>query len=213
MAPTRSYLIHAFEANSTVEALKSLQEAHDFLVCRASKVRAAAPYWGCIAKRSGGVVGGDVDLRSRAGDLAPSLVGKFVEAFCEVVNMTATVQRLIDTLTWIMSQERFTGCSVCSDPTTSDFYSDLLLLGNDQLPIARFEAADKDAGKQSIKTKIAHGIIKLNAAVTRDRTRGAQPSKFLVGSHEMRERIKSFSISVWEVGHSNYPTVIGELSE
>src|SRR4051812_47504172 len=85
-APTRSYLIHAFEAESAVEALRLLHDAHDFLVRRASETRLAAPYWGCIAKRSGNSTGQAVVLRSQTDDPRPDLIGKDVEPFCEVVN-------------------------------------------------------------------------------------------------------------------------------
>ncbi len=188
-----------------------LQDAHDYLVRRASRTRLVTPYWGCITKRSGNLIGQDVDLRSRANDPTGALIGKDAESFREVVNMTATAQRLIDALSWVMSQGRFSDCSICTDPTTSNFYSDLLLLGGNGVPVARFEVTDKDARKSSIKVKVADSIKKLNNAALDDATRGGITARFVVGSHEMRSRIRLFSVCVWEIGNATFPTIIGEV--
>src|SRR6185312_17492113 len=101
VCPDRRYLIHPFEAGSVAEALSLLQDAHDFLARRASKSLNAVPYWGCISKRLGNVSGEDVDLRAPNDEAPPALIGKPFERFCEVLNITATAQRLIDALKWI----------------------------------------------------------------------------------------------------------------
>src|SRR5262245_48780373 len=97
------------------QALTELSAAHAFVVARAhatvSRVPTADPAWGAHVKRL------EVDLR---GPDRPALVQKEREKLAEVVNMLATVERMLSALRWFAKQEGLCNLEVAvCHPTTS----------------------------------------------------------------------------------------------
>ena len=122
------------------EARCSLSEAHDFLVSCCLKslsgIPASGPRWGIEMKRY------HVNLNTAN---RPGIIDKDEERFGEVVNMIATIERLMDALMWFQHQSEFQNLSVAScHPSTSSMKgsNDLMLKQKDGDVVVLCEVCD-----------------------------------------------------------------------
>jgi len=107
-----AHLIEPIRNESIDKALTLLREAHDFLVAQAklSVLSAASDdsIWGIKAKRA------VVNLRSAN---FPLIIQKKEEKFVEIINIVATVERLIATLDWFKIQFPLSSILKCHPST------------------------------------------------------------------------------------------------
>ncbi len=183
------------------DLLEGLRAAHDYLVMAA---RATVPRlldlpsasWGAAAKREHVVL--PLDGR-------PSLVSSDVEkhSFLEVVNQCATLERLIDTLSWTATKEELRGARlVRCNPTTSsaprskdaprEEVDHDLVLRDEASRRWRFEVSDvassKDGNGKEKKDLISLGIWRAGD----DEVPGWPDGRhFLVVSSEFAQRLQS----------------------
>ena len=133
------HLVTTFAHLPLPDSRRQLVEAHDFLVarCRAmASIPNAGPLWGIQMKRL------RVDLKIAG---RPAIVCKDAERFGEVVNMVATLERLIAALEWFGQQSEFGSLRVkeCHPSTSSAKGSNDLVLENDMGRVAvRCEVCD-----------------------------------------------------------------------
>ena len=135
-----SHIIKPFKNAQFEDALLGLREAHRFLVSRAKDTITASDFdefqWGCSVKRSRVMLGkGDV----------PPLIGKTEEKFTEVVNIVATVERLMDVIEWFAAQLQNKGHSIleCHPSTSADVSgNDLVIIDRDGRIVIRCEICD-----------------------------------------------------------------------
>ena len=133
------HVVEPFTNATFSDALDRLRSAHHFLVERA-KTAIAAPHaddsrWGASVKRS------PVVLR---GDDRPELIGKTEERLGEVINIAATLERLVDAIEWFATQLE-AGCSILEcHPSTSDETNgnDLVIVDNAGHIVVRCEVCD-----------------------------------------------------------------------
>jgi hypothetical protein len=110
------HLVAPIRGTSLLDALRGLSDAHRFLVARAqlaiAQIPAADAGWGVHLKRL------DVNL---AGNERPELISKTQERFAEVVNMLATIERLLSALRWFAAESGCAGLrvAVCHPSTSS----------------------------------------------------------------------------------------------
>lgn len=136
----RNHLVHTLSDISLPEAVRELREAHEFLVHKAEAMFAvmptAGPLWGIETKRM------YVDLASGP---RPAAVRKDRERFGEVVNMVATLERLIPALEWFDRQAIYRDLRVAEcHPSTSSAKggNDLVLSRIGGRVIVRCEVCD-----------------------------------------------------------------------
>jgi hypothetical protein len=122
------HLVTTFTNVSLPDARRELAEAHSFLVAcclnALASVPKTGPLWGIQMKRM------QVDLKI---DARPALVCKDTERFGEVVNMVATLERLLAALGWFEHQPEFQGLRVkeCHPSTSSTRGSNDVVLADD----------------------------------------------------------------------------------
>jgi len=120
------HLINPIESVTQVEAARQVAGVHTFLVERAraaiSQLVDERPGWGSFAKRA------CVNLD---GPDRPPLVAKSKERIIEVINMAATLERLIDALCWFDDQTEMREWLVleCHPSTSSSAAGNDLVLG------------------------------------------------------------------------------------
>jgi hypothetical protein len=160
--PAMAHLIEPFRDASIADVIGALSGANDFLVERArawaTAMPAPGPAWGCTTKRT------DVDL---AGPGRPAVIGKTAERFVEVVNMIATVERLLGALQWFGSQAGAGPLVVAyCHPTTSSSAgaTDLALIGADGGTVALCEVCDVAAAKAAQNGKEKKALLALGCA-------------------------------------------------
>ena len=132
------HLVTTIRDTSLEDAVFALEGAHRFIVERAhaavSQVPTADSSWGVHMKRL------EVDLE-RAG--RPVLVGKDREKLAEVVNMLATLERLLAALRWFAGHPEFGGLQVAvCHPSTSSGDNDIVLVDTDGAVRVRCEVCD-----------------------------------------------------------------------
>ncbi|MCD4742987.1 MAG: hypothetical protein K8R67_10985 [Desulfobacteraceae bacterium] len=92
--------------------------------------------WGSSVKRS--------SVKLYEGDVPP-LIGKTEEKFSEVVNIAATVERLMDAIEWFAAQSKNKSYSILEcHPSTSDdtIGNDLVIIDNEGRIVIRCEVCD-----------------------------------------------------------------------
>lgn len=142
------HLVEPLQRASYQQALQYLREAHDYLVRRAydgAAPIAPGPTWGVESKRI------SVSLEA---ENKPRSIGKSREAMAEVINMAATLERLLGGLVWLT--HRFPGGSVKTcHPSTSDAEGscDLILVSVENHELARAEVSDVVATAQDSNQK------------------------------------------------------------
>lgn len=148
------HLVGTIRNTTLSAAIASLTQAHSHLV---SSARAAVQFldgrdtsWGADAKRL------VVDLAAKDGG---ALLEKSEERFVEVVNMAATLERLVDTLSWFQNNTLYRELQVSEcHPSTSDDAggNDLVLVASEGAVRVRCEVCDvvsSNAGQNSKERK------------------------------------------------------------
>ncbi len=137
---TMKHLVATFTNVPLSEACRELREAHDHLVACAraalTDIPLSGPLWGIKMKRL------RVDLTRPT---PPKFVKKDAERLGEVVNMVATLERLIAAIEWFQTQAAFKDLRVveCHPSTSSAKGSnDLMLAGDDRRIVVRCEVCD-----------------------------------------------------------------------
>jgi len=157
------HLVATFSNVSLAEACRELCEAHDYLVTCArtalSDIPSSGPLWGIKMKRL------YIDL-TRPG--RPSFVGKDTERHGEVVNMVATLERLIAAIEWFQHQTTFKDLRVseCHPSTSSaDGSNDLVLTTDDGRIAVRCEVCDVASSSPSSNKKESKDLKNLGCHV------------------------------------------------
>jgi hypothetical protein len=134
------HVVKQFKNTEFEDAIHLLRKAHQFLVSRAQATIIASDFdkskWGCSVKRS--------IVKLHGGD-NPKLIGKIEEKFVEVVNIIATVERLIDAIEWFAGQPQNKGYSILEcHPSTSDDTggNDLIIIDTANRISVRCEVCD-----------------------------------------------------------------------
>ena len=156
------HLVNPLRDVSFADAIAQLDLVHSFLVQRAgaeiatSKIPAA--HWGIGAKR--------LEVKLATPD-RPPLVGKPSERFGEIVNMAATIERMIPLLRWLSTNGEYSHLRVVQcHPSTSDEDggNDLVLGGPDGAPVVRCEVCDVASRKAGSNGKERSDLEKLGCA-------------------------------------------------
>ena len=163
------HVIEPFTNSSFEDAVADLRAANSFIVSRAKKALIAADIsvgkWGISLKRT------PVDL---GGDSKPRLVGKPSERLSEVINIAATVERLIAAIEWFSRE-----CPSCKihecHPSTSDEANanDLVVVDGKGNVVVRCEVCDVASNSAGSNSKEKKDIRNLgcNVAVPEDNVR------------------------------------------
>jgi hypothetical protein len=148
------HVVEPFTNASFCYALQRLRAAHSYLVSRAKEAINAADFaessWGTSVKRS--------PVRLNVGDVPP-LIGKSEERLGEVINIAATVERLIDAIGWFAAQPQCEGYKILEcHPSTSDEAdgNDLVIIDPTGKIAIRCEVCDvasTNAGSNNKETK------------------------------------------------------------
>ena len=173
------HLVAPIVDKSIPEVVALLTEAHDYLVARASEASSTLQLpptnrWGIQAKRT------CVELAGKR----PSVVTKASERFAEVMNIAASLERLIDALNWFQRQPAFSHLMVLEcHPSTSHTpgANDLVLSDREGSVRVRCEVSDIVARttNQNNKEKLDLRSLGIEETVPRDGVR-----RFLVVSSE-----------------------------
>ena len=173
------HLVEPITNRTIPEAIDLLREAHDFLVgsalaAIAELVQAPIHRWGIQAKRS----------NVRLGSNRPQLVAKANERFAELLNIVATLERLVDALQWFGDKPRFSDLSVLEcHPSTSHSKGGNNLVLCDASGTARVRCEVSDvvsmSAHQNNKERLDLAVLGLAGAPPNDGV-----SRFLVTSSE-----------------------------
>jgi hypothetical protein len=143
-------------------AIRELQLVHAFLVRRAGEEIASsaipADRWGIGAKR--------LEVRL-IGEGRTKYIGKPSERFGEVVNMTATIERMLALLQWCSRQPAYKGLRIRQcHPSTSDDAggNDLVLVTREGVVKVRCEVCDVASSRASSNGKEGSDLSKLGCA-------------------------------------------------
>lgn len=152
------HLIEPFHDRSYQEALSYLETAHNFIVmCAKNSLRSPdkRDLWGTVLKRQ--------PVKLRAGK--PPSVGKSIESLTEVINIAATVERLIASLRWLSIRFPDALVKECH-PSTSDTNdgSDLILGLQGGRETARAEVSDVVSETQDSNSKEKSDLERLGCA-------------------------------------------------
>jgi hypothetical protein len=155
-----AHLVESIKEEPIPSARTKLAAAHDFIVSWAQKALrqppTAANAWGISTKRL------KVEFPQSE---RPELVKKGSERLAEILNITATVERLLDALQWFEQEPRFQGLEVLvCHPSTSSAKgtNDLVLAPPNGLVCVRCEVCDVAArtagqnGKEKKDLKSLH---------------------------------------------------------
>lgn len=153
------HIIEPFTKATFEDALQRLRNAHRFLVSRAKAAIIATNFddscWGSSVKRS--------PVMLNEGDV-PELIGKTEEKLGEVINIAATVERLIDAIEWFKAQPQNEGYSILEcHPSTSDEIdgNDLVIIDRDCRIVIRCEVCDVASSNAGSNKKEKKDIQKL----------------------------------------------------
>jgi len=148
------HVVEPFTNTSFDDALQRLRAAQRYLVSRAKATITASDFdqscWGTSVKRS--------PVALNVGDFPP-LIGKVDERLVEVINIAATVERLIDAIEWFSKQPKNEHCSIFEcHPSTSDETNgnDLVIIDSNGQIVARCEVCDvasSNPGSNNKETK------------------------------------------------------------
>ncbi|MBA3312708.1 MAG: hypothetical protein M3552_11830 [Planctomycetota bacterium] len=159
-----NHLVQTLSDISLPEAVRELREAHEFLVLKAEVMfdvmPKAGPLWGIETKRM------YVDLAS---DPRPAAVRKNRERFGEVVNIVATLERLIPALEWFDRQSIYRDYRVAEcHPSTSSAKdgNDLVLSELGGQVVVRCEVCDVASGSAGQNGKEAKDLRSLGCAAS-----------------------------------------------
>jgi hypothetical protein len=192
------HLVTTFADLALTDARRQLAEAHDFLVSRCLDALAAipktGPLWGIQMKRM------HVELKTTA---RPAVVCKDAERFGEVVNMVATLERLIAALGWFEQEPEFRGLRVkeCHPSTSSTKGgNDLMLEDAAGIVAVRCEVCDVASASAGQNGKERKDIASLGCA---DRVPDDGVRRFICTSPEFARGIQSTKRK-WAERHHRY---------
>lgn len=153
-------LVSAIYDTAIDNAVVALQEAHSFLVKCATaagdRISHQPQFWGIAAKRL------SVDLRPSD---APRLIGKSQERFVEVINMSATVERLVAFLVWCSHRYPEATVGQCHPSTSADpTGNDLVLHDRRGVALVRCEVCDVVSSKAHQNNKERKDLANLGCA-------------------------------------------------
>ena len=139
---THKHLINS-TSGEIADVQKQLKEAHQFIVehCKVPAPDPQSKKWGIEMKRTRVLL----PEQNR-----PILIGKRQEQFFEVVNVLATVERLMDALDWFGTHQEFQNfkVEVCNPSTSSaPGDNDLVLVDSDGQIRVRCEVCDVASSK------------------------------------------------------------------
>lgn len=184
--PVMKHLVATLSGLPLPELRHKLVEAHDFLVARSLDVLPtfpqAGPLWGVQMKRL------RVDLKAES---RPATVLKDAERFGEVVNMVATLERLVAAIGWFEQQPEFGGLRVkeCQPSTSSSKGSNDLVLENGVgTVVVRCEVCDVASSSAGSNGKERKDVASLGCS------NGVPPDgvrRFLCTSPEFAQAIQS----------------------
>lgn len=156
------HLVESFSNLAYGDAIDRLERAHAFLVMRGAKAirdsEVNASQWGIQLKRACVILDGD------PGDPVPELIGKREERLIEVINMVATIERLLDAIKWFSTQPETDGCSVheCHPSTSGEIGSNDLVIADSQGRIvARCEVCDVASSNAGSNNKERKDLLSL----------------------------------------------------
>ena len=154
------HVIEPFTHATFADASRDLRDAHAFIVARAKNAIRESDVdptrWGMSLKRT------QVDLN---GNDRPKLIGKPNEKLGEVINIAATVERLIAAIDWFATQEREWRIHECH-PSTSDESNgnDLVMINASGDIVARCEVCDVASSNAGSNGKEKKDIRNLGCA-------------------------------------------------
>jgi len=168
-------------------AIAELQDAHDYIVSQTAQTMSAlsqAPghRWGIQAKRTEVLLRGD----------RPPLVQKASERFAEVLNIVATLERLIDAMRWFSSEPVFSHLAVkeCHPATSHGVAGNDLVLAEQGGAIrVRCEVSDVVSRNAQQNSKEAQDLAALGIEAHRAPNDGVR--RFLVVSSEFCHALDS----------------------
>jgi hypothetical protein len=172
------HVVGQIQDRSLTEAVAELDTAHRYLVaCARAAVAqpASGDRWGIDAKR----VLVSLSLPGR-----PSLIGKSSERLGELINIAATIERLLDALAWFSARAEFSGYRVvqCHPSTSATAAGNDLVLQDESGRIrVRCEVSDVAArnATQNNKEKLDLAALGVRYGVPADGVR-----RFLCSSPE-----------------------------
>lgn len=145
------HLIEPFTNATFDQALGRLGNAHTYLVSRARATIGGSDFdlslWGCSVKRS--------PVKLDEGEV-PELIGKSEEKLGEVINVAATVERLIGAIRWFAAQPENDGFTILEcHPSTSDEENanDLVIIDRRGRITIRCEVCDVVSSKPGTNKK------------------------------------------------------------
>ena len=145
------HLVKSFCDKQYEEALSMLESAHHYLVEHAKKslksVANEPGQWGIQIKRT---------VVKLNGTEKPELIDKSEEKFVEIINLTATIERLISVIRWFSEQAKYEGLRIKQcHPSTSDEKdgNDLVLADEDDNIRVRCEVSDVASSNVSSNSK------------------------------------------------------------
>jgi hypothetical protein len=200
------HVIEPFTNATFNDALYDLRAANAFIVERAKMSLAAADgdvgRWGISLKRT------PVDL---TGDLKPRLIGKASERLGEVINIVATVERLIAAIEWFSRD-----CPKCNilecHPSTSDETNgnDLVLIDDNGTVVVRCEVCDvaSSSGGSNGKEKKDIRNLGCSVAVPDDQVR-----RYICTSPEFATALTSTKRKWLTMAYQYEQTAIGDAAD
>jgi hypothetical protein len=202
-----AHLIRSYSSIAYADLAPQLSAAHGFLVARADQALKAltsnSSRWGTLLKRI------RVDLSANG---VPEAINKSSERLVEVINMAATLERLMDGLSWFAKQPAFAALTVveCHPSTSSSTAGNDLVLGVDPARIlVRCEVTDvasSSAGQNGKERKDLESLG-CGASVPSDGVR-----RFVCTSTEFARALTS-SIRKWDRCHYRYAVFEVESSD
>lgn len=202
------HLIEPLRNCTISEAITTLLEAHTFLVqrysCAENTIPVDVPDWGIRMKR----LRVNLDTETR-----PTIVGKMEERRGELVNILATLERLIAALKWFARHADFGKLRVWEcHPSTSDApdSNDIVLVDENGTVCVRCEVCDiSTAGQDGNRNEL--GNIKRLGCKDGVPTDGAR--RFICTSSQLAQTIQGRR-RPWNIKHYRYAgEQIGELCE
>ena len=193
-----AHLIKSYSDVTYTALAGRLADAHRFLVAQAEhslrSLESNPERWGTLLKRSRV----NLDLPD-----APEAIDKPSERLVEVINMTATLERLLDGLGWFATQPAFALLKVieCHPSTSSSTAGNDLVLGPDARSITvRCEVTDvaSSSAGQNGKEKKDLASLGCSTSVPSDGVR-----RFVCTSAEFARALTS-SIRKWQRCHYRY---------
>jgi hypothetical protein len=193
-----AHLIRSYSDMPYAALADRLSAAHGFLVSRADatlrELTSCQSRWGTLLKRT------RVSLDA---ENSPEAITKSSERLVEVINMAATLERLLDRLAWFSSQPAFAGLTVleCHPSTSSSLAgNDLVLRTRPRRVSVRCEVTDVASSSAGQNGKERKDLASLGCLAS---VPAAGVDRFVCTSTEFAKALTS-SIRKWQKCHYRY---------